>query len=74
VNALPESEKLLRSRSNVLDDLAEQEGGDIASAMYRNSGPATVWVVELPVGTSLPYLFEPHSLEYRDNLSRSEDG
>ena len=27
-------EKVLRSRANVFDDLAEQEGGDIASAVH----------------------------------------
>jgi len=40
--ALPVPEKLLRSRANVLDDLAEQEGGEVASAMHWNSRATTI--------------------------------
>ena len=67
-------EKLLRGHARVFDDLAEQEGGDVASAMYRNGRATTIWVPKLLVGTSLPYLFESHPLEYRDHLSGGEDG
>jgi hypothetical protein len=42
-------EKVFRSRANVLDDLAEQEGGDIASAVHRNGRPSTVRVPKLLV-------------------------
>jgi hypothetical protein len=42
-------EKVFRSRANVFDDLAEQEGGDIASAVHRNGRPSTVRVPKLLV-------------------------
>ncbi len=67
-------EKLLRRRANVLDNLAEQEGGDIASAVHGYSRPSAIQVPKLLVRPSLPYLFEPHPLEYRDHFSRTEDG
>jgi len=66
-------EKLLRSRANVFDDLAEQEGRDVASAMYWNSRAATVWMSELLVGTSLPDFLETHLLKDRNYLSRTQD-
>jgi len=68
------AEKLLRGHVRVFDDQAEQKRGDVASAMYRNSRAATVWVPKLFVGSSLPQLFESHPLEYRDDLSGGEDG
>jgi hypothetical protein len=67
-------EKLIRSGSNVFDDLAEQERRDVAAAVGRNSRTPTVWMSELLVGTSLPDLLETHLLEDRDDLSRTQDG
>ncbi len=64
-------EELLWSRANVFDDLAEQEGGDVASAMHWNGRAATVWVPELLVGSSLSDLFETHLRKNRDHLPRS---
>jgi hypothetical protein len=72
--ALSVPEKLLRSRANVSDDLAEQEGGEVASAMHWNSRATTVWVPELLVGPSLANFFETHPLKDRDHLSRTQDG
>lgn len=65
-------EKLLRGHVRVLDDLAEQEGGDVAAAMHRNGCSPTVWVAKLFVRTPLPYFFESHPLEYRDHISRRQ--
>ena len=62
-------EKLLRGRSNVLDDLEEQEGSDIASAVYRNGRATAVRVSELLVRTSLSDLLETHVPENRDDLA-----
>ena len=53
-------EKFLRRRANVSDDLAEQKGGDIASAVHGYGRPSTVWVPKLLVRPSLSNLFEPH--------------
>lgn len=65
--------KLFRCRANVFDDLAEKEGGDIASAVHGDGRPATVWVPQLLMRSSLSYFFESHPLQYRDHLSRAED-
>jgi len=71
---LPVPEKVLRSQANVFDDLAKQEGGDVASAVHRNGSSPTVRVPKLLMRSSLPHLFEAHPLQYRDHLSRTEDG
>ena len=67
-------EKLLRSGSDVLDDLAEQEGGYVASAMYGHGRAPTVRMSELRVGASLPDFFESQLLENRDHLPRAQNG
>jgi hypothetical protein len=66
--------KLVWSHTCVFDNLAEQEGGDVASAMNRHSRPATIRMLELFVGASLPDFFEPHSLQDRDHCSRTQNG
>jgi hypothetical protein len=67
-------EKLLRCRTYVLDDLAEQEGGDIASAMDRNGRAPSVWMSNLLVGASLSDFLEPHLHQDLDHRSRTQDG
>jgi len=65
-------EEFLWIHTRVFDDLAEQEGGDVASAMDGNGSFAAVRMPKLLVGTALPHSCESHPLKDRDHLSRSQ--
>jgi len=66
-------EELLWRYSDVLDDLAEQEGGDVASAMHWDRRATAVRMFELLVGTSLPDLLETQLPENRDHFAGAQD-
>jgi len=66
-------EELLYGGSDVANDLAKKERGDVASAVERHGGATTVSVAELLVGPSLPHLLEAHAVQDRDDLPRTED-
>ena len=65
--------KLLRSRTNVLDDLAKQSRGNVTITMDRDCRSTPVRVVKLLVGASLPDLLEAHDAQDGDDLSRAKD-
>jgi len=53
--------------------LAEQEGGDVASAMDRNGRATTVRMPELLVGASLSDFLEAHLPENGDHLPEAQN-
>ncbi len=50
--------EFLGREADVLRDLSEQDGGEVAALMHRHGGPATVRVPELHVRAALAHVHE----------------
>jgi hypothetical protein len=66
-------EKILHRGSDVANDLAKKERGDVTSAMKWHGSATTVGMAKLLMRPSLPHLLEAHSAQDRDDLARAED-
>ena len=67
------SQELLWSELHVLDDLAEQDWGNVSTPVDGHGCATTVGMAELLVGATLPHLHKPKRQQDRDHLTRFED-
>ena len=67
---VPPPQELLRRKPDVLCDLAQQRRRDVSARVEGNSGPTTICMPELLVGTLLPNLREAQGAEKADDLPR----
>lgn len=54
------SEELVHSKSDVLDDLSEKDGREVAAGMKGNGGTASVRMPVLHMGSALTHIHEAH--------------
>jgi hypothetical protein len=56
---LAAGQELLDGQADVLRDLPEEDGRNVAAGMKGDGGGPSVQMAELPVGAALPHLGEP---------------
>jgi hypothetical protein len=67
------SQELLHRAAHVSDDLAEQVGGYVPTAMKRNRRSSPIRVPKLFVGAALTNLLEAKAAEDSHHLPRTQD-
>lgn len=67
-------EEFLRTKIDVLEDLAKKSWGDVASTVNRNRRSTAIGMPKLLMGPSLPDLLESEGSKSLDHLARLEDG
>lgn len=66
-------QQFLQREADILSNLTQERGRDIAALMDRHGCHPPVRMLELFVGSSLPHLLESQPLKECDHLARLED-
>ena len=65
-------EELVRSQTDILDNLSEKDGREVATGMKGHGGTASVRMPVLHVGSALTHIHEAHRFQYPDHLAGFE--
>ena len=66
------SEELIHRQADVLDDLPEKDGREIAAGMKGYGSAASVRMPVLHMGSALTHIHKAHQFQYPDHLAGFE--